>query len=184
MTGIISTSATSPCPFVCGCRNLGEAPAPHRRRRGYDPHQGEPGTGNVVEAVRHCRQVMDEIRVLCSSPEAEVPNFAGRKRRSPWKSAWPCEGRPPACGELCRRRHRHPADAAMMMHLGCDGVFVAPASSSPAIRAACPRHQQGCDQLQGLCPWPRSPATLGWKPWWASISPPSCRRTHAGERGW
>ena len=38
--------------------------------------KGEPGTGNVVEAVRHCRQVMDEIRMLCALPDAEVPNFA------------------------------------------------------------------------------------------------------------
>ena len=63
-------------PFVCGCRNLGEALRRIAEGAAMIRTKGEPGTGNVVEAVRHCRQVMDEIRVLCSLPEAEVPNFA------------------------------------------------------------------------------------------------------------
>ena len=100
--------------------------------------KGEPGTGNVVEAVRHCRQVMDEIRVLCSLPEAEVPNFA-KENGAPLEVCLAVrkEGRLPvvnfAAGGIAP-----PADAAMMMHLGCDGVFVGSGifkSGDPAKRA-------------------------------------------------
>jgi len=63
-------------PFVCGCRNLGEALRRIAEGAAMIRTKGEPGTGNVVEAVRHCRQVMDEIRHLCALPEAEVANYA------------------------------------------------------------------------------------------------------------
>ncbi|HMZ31944.1 MAG TPA: pyridoxal 5'-phosphate synthase lyase subunit PdxS, partial [Methanoregulaceae archaeon] len=63
-------------PFVCGCRNLGEALRRIAEGAAMIRTKGEPGTGNVVEAVRHCRQVMNEVRVLCGLPEAEVANFA------------------------------------------------------------------------------------------------------------
>ena len=73
-------------PFVCGCRNLGEALRRIAEGAAMIRTKGEPGTGNVVEAVRHCRQVMDEIRMLCALPDAEVPNFA-KECGAPWKSA-------------------------------------------------------------------------------------------------
>ncbi len=100
--------------------------------------KGEPGTGNVVEAVRHCRQVMDEIRMLRSLPEAEVPNFA-KECGAPLDTAFLVrkKGRLPvvnfAAGGIAT-----PADAALMMHLGCDGVFVGSGifkSADPAKRA-------------------------------------------------
>ncbi|MDR1659628.1 MAG: pyridoxal 5'-phosphate synthase lyase subunit PdxS [Desulfovibrio sp.] len=111
-------------PFVCGCRNLGEALRRIAEGAAMIRTKGEPGTGNVVEAVRHCRQVMDEIRVLCALPEDEVAHYA--------KSC----GAPLEVALAVRRKKRlpvvnfaaggiaTPADAAMMMHLGCDGVFV------------------------------------------------------------
>lgn len=71
-------------PFVCGCRNLGEA----ARRIGEGASmlrtKGEPGTGNIVEAVRHLRQVQGEIRQLASMSEGEVMTFA-RNIQAPYE---------------------------------------------------------------------------------------------------
>ena len=125
-------------PFVCGAKNLGEALRRVAEGASMIRTKGEPGTGNVVEAVRHCRQVMDEIRVLCSLPEAEVANFA-KENGAPLEVCMAVrkEGRLPvvnfAAGGIAT-----PADAAMMMHLGCDGVFVGSGifkSGDPAKRA-------------------------------------------------
>ena len=125
-------------PFVCGCRNLGEA----LRRLGEGAAmirtKGEPGTGNVVEAVRHCRMVMDQIRMLCAIRDDEVPNFA-KEIDAPLELCHIVrkDGRLPvvnfAAGGIAT-----PADAALMMQLGCDGVFVGSGifkSGDPAKRA-------------------------------------------------
>ena len=125
-------------PFVCGCRNLGEA----LRRLGEGAAmirtKGEPGTGNVVEAVRHCRMVMDQIHMLCAIREDEVPNFA-KEIDAPLELCYIVrkKGRLPvvnfAAGGIAT-----PADAALMMQLGCDGVFVGSGifkSGDPAKRA-------------------------------------------------
>lgn len=125
-------------PFVCGCRNLGEALRRIAEGAAMIRTKGEPGTGNVVEAVRHCRMVMDEIHQLCGLPEAEVPNFA-KEHGAPLELCYIVrkEGRLPvvnfAAGGIAT-----PADAAMMMHLGLDGVFVGSGifkSGDPARRA-------------------------------------------------
>lgn len=125
-------------PFVCGCRNIGEALRRIGEGAAMIRTKGEPGTGNVVEAVRHCRMVMDQIRYLCAIPEDEVPHFAKEHDAS----LELClivrkEGKLPvvnfAAGGIAT-----PADAAMMMHLGCDGVFVGSGifkSGDPAKRA-------------------------------------------------
>lgn len=125
-------------PFVCGARNLGEALRRIAEGAAMIRTKGEPGTGNVVEAVRHCRMVLGEVRRLCSLPEEEVSAFAkeqgvslelARQVRS--------NGRLPivnfAAGGIAT-----PADAALMMHLGLDGVFVGSGifkSSDPIKRA-------------------------------------------------
>src|SRR5699024_6002982 len=111
-------------PFVCGCRNLGEA----TRRIGEGASmlrtKGEPGTGNIVEAVRHLRQVHSEIGQLIAMSEDEVMTFA-RNIAAPyeWLMQIRNEGRLPvvnyAAGGVAT-----PADAALMMELGADGVFV------------------------------------------------------------
>ncbi|MFB4168743.1 pyridoxal 5'-phosphate synthase lyase subunit PdxS [Virgibacillus sp. JSM 102003] len=111
-------------PFVCGCRNLGEA----ARRIGEGASmlrtKGEPGTGNIVEAVRHMRQVQSEIRMLTSMSEDEVMTFA-KEIGAPYNLLLEIkeEGRLPvvnfAAGGIAT-----PADAALMMQLGADGVFV------------------------------------------------------------
>lgn len=111
-------------PFVCGCRNLGEA----ARRIGEGASmlrtKGEPGTGNIVEAVRHMRQVQSEIRKLTSMSLDEVMTFA-KEIGAPYNLLLEIkeEGRLPvvnfAAGGVAT-----PADAALMMQLGADGVFV------------------------------------------------------------
>ncbi|HYB54421.1 MAG TPA: pyridoxal 5'-phosphate synthase lyase subunit PdxS, partial [Thermoanaerobaculia bacterium] len=63
-------------PFVCGCRNLGEALRRIGEGAAMIRTKGEPGTGNVVEAVKHIRMVMAEVRQLQSLPDNEVANFA------------------------------------------------------------------------------------------------------------
>ncbi|MFC4452951.1 pyridoxal 5'-phosphate synthase lyase subunit PdxS [Deinococcus sonorensis] len=111
-------------PFVCGAKNLGEA----LRRVGEGASmirtKGEAGTGNVVEAVRHARTILGEIRSIQARPVEELMTVA-RDLQAPY--------------ELVRYVHEHgtlpvvnfaaggvatPADAALMMQLGLDGVFV------------------------------------------------------------
>ncbi len=111
-------------PFVCGCRNIGEA----ARRIGEGAKmlrtKGEPGTGNIVEAVRHLRQVQAEIKQLISMSPDEVMVFA-RDNQAPYDVLMEIrdKGRLPvinyAAGGVAT-----PADAALMMELGADGVFV------------------------------------------------------------
>ena len=111
-------------PFVCGARNLGEA----LRRLGEGASmirtKGEPGTGNVIEAVKHMRAMSSQIRILLALPEEEVPAYA-KNIGAPLEqvNAVRAHGRLPvvnfAAGGIST-----PADAALMMQLGCDGVFV------------------------------------------------------------
>ena len=111
-------------PFVCGCRDLGEA----LRRIGEGASmlrtKGEPGTGNVVEAVRHMRRVMDQIRQVQSTPDEELMTLA-KELGAPHELLLEVKrlGALPvvnfAAGGIAT-----PADAALMMQLGADGVFV------------------------------------------------------------
>lgn len=125
-------------PFVCGCRNLGEALRRIGEGAAMIRTKGEPGTGNVIEAVRHCRQVLDQVRDLCAIREDEVPNFA-KENGAPLELCYEVrkEGKLPvvnfAAGGIAT-----PADAALMMQLGLDGVFVGSGifkSGDPAKRA-------------------------------------------------
>ncbi|MCJ1909119.1 pyridoxal 5'-phosphate synthase lyase subunit PdxS [Planococcus ruber] len=111
-------------PFVCGCRNLGEA----ARRIGEGASmlrtKGEPGTGNIVEAVRHLRQVNAEVRKVVAMSEDELMTEA-RNLGASYEFLKEVKelGRLPvvnfAAGGVAT-----PADAALMMELGADGVFV------------------------------------------------------------
>lgn len=125
-------------PFVCGARNLGEA----LRRIGEGASmirtKGEAGTGNVVEAVRHMRTMLSEIRQLQLTPKEELMT-AAKEMGAPFHLVeFVAEhGRLPvmnfAAGGIAT-----PADAALMMQLGCDGVFVGSGifkSGNPAKRA-------------------------------------------------
>jgi pyridoxal 5'-phosphate synthase pdxS subunit len=111
-------------PFVCGCRNLGEALRRIAEGAAMIRTKGEAGTGNVVEAVRHMRQVMDDIRRIQNMPEEEL--FAAAKELgAPYELVKEVhdEGRLPVvmftAGGIAT-----PADAALMMQLGSEGVFV------------------------------------------------------------
>lgn len=111
-------------PFVCGCRNIGEA----ARRIGEGASmlrtKGEPGTGNIVEAVRHLRQVNAEVRNIVAMGEDELMT-AARDLGASYEFLKEVKllGRLPvvnfAAGGIAT-----PADAALMMELGADGVFV------------------------------------------------------------
>ena len=125
-------------PFVCGCRNLGEALRRVAEGAAMIRTKGEAGTGDVVEAVRHMRSVMDSIRQLQNMSEEELPTAA---KELGVDLALLMEtrtlGRLPvvnfAAGGVAT-----PADAALMMQLGADGVFVGSGifkSGDPARRA-------------------------------------------------
>jgi pyridoxal 5'-phosphate synthase pdxS subunit len=125
-------------PFVCGARNLGEALRRIAEGAAMIRTKGEAGTGNVVEAVRHMRTMNREIRQLAQMPVEEVTSFA-KANGLPYELALEVKGlgRLPfvnfAAGGIAT-----PADAALMMQLGCDGVFVGSGifkSENPTRRA-------------------------------------------------
>nr|VFK15534.1 MAG: pyridoxal phosphate synthase yaaD subunit [Candidatus Kentron sp. LPFa]VFK30783.1 MAG: pyridoxal phosphate synthase yaaD subunit [Candidatus Kentron sp. LPFa] len=126
-------------PFVCGARNLGEACRRIAEGAAMIRTKGEAGTGNVVEAVRHMRTMNREIRQIENMPLEEATPFC-RDHGIPYEVALKVRelGRLPvvnfAAGGIAT-----PADAALMMQLGCDGVFVGSGifkSTDPAKRAS------------------------------------------------
>lgn len=125
-------------PFVCGCRNLGEALRRINEGAAMMRTKGEAGTGDVVEAVRHARSVNGEIRRISSMNEDELFTYA-KDIQAPYHLVKETAelGRLPvvnfAAGGVAT-----PADAALMMQLGVDGVFVGSGifkSGDPAKRA-------------------------------------------------
>jgi len=125
-------------PFVCGCRNLGEALRRIAEGAAMIRTKGETGTGNVVEAVRHTRSVLGEIRRLQTLDEDEVFTFA-KEIEAPYELTRQVKqlGRLPVVN-FAGGGVATPADAALMMQLGCDGVFVGSGifkSGDPAKRA-------------------------------------------------
>ncbi|HPE42265.1 MAG TPA: pyridoxal 5'-phosphate synthase lyase subunit PdxS, partial [Thermotogota bacterium] len=111
-------------PFVCGCRNLGEALRRIAEGAAMIRTKGEAGTGNVVEAVKHARQVWEEVRKLKNMPEEELVTVS-KETGAPLDLIRTVKelGRLPvvnfAAGGVAT-----PADADLMMILGMDGVFV------------------------------------------------------------
>ena len=125
-------------PFVCGARNLGEALRRIAEGAVMIRTKGEAGTGNVVEAVRHIRTVNREIRQLIHIPVEEITSFT-KNNGLPYNLAIKVRAlkRLPvvnfAAGGIAT-----PADAALMMQLGCDGIFVGSGifkSTNPAATA-------------------------------------------------
>ena len=126
-------------PFVCGCRNIGEALRRIAEGAAMIRTKGEAGTGDVVEAVRHARSVLGAIRHLETMHDDELMAFA-KDNGAPYELVREVKqlGRLPvvnfAAGGVAT-----PADAALMMQLGVDGVFVGSGifkSGDPARRAA------------------------------------------------
>lgn len=125
-------------PFVCGCRNLGEALRRIGEGAAMMRTKGEAGTGDVIEAVRHARSVYGEIRRLQNMAEEELMTFS-KEIGAPFELVKETRslGRLPvvnfAAGGIAT-----PADAGLMMQLGVDGVFVGSGifkSGDPAKRA-------------------------------------------------
>ncbi len=126
-------------PFVCGCRNLGEALRRVGEGAAMIRTKGEAGTGDVVEAVRHARTVLGDIRRLTTMADEELMSYA-KEIGAPYELIRETKelGRMPvvnfAAGGVAT-----PADAALMMQRGVDGVFVGSGifkSGDPARRAA------------------------------------------------
>ncbi|PCJ99200.1 MAG: pyridoxal 5'-phosphate synthase lyase subunit PdxS [Zetaproteobacteria bacterium] len=111
-------------PFVCGAKNLGEALRRIGEGAALIRTKGEPGTGNIVEAIRHMRQINSEIKWVCNMDEAELMT-AARDMGAPFEllKLVRAEGKLPvpnfAAGGIAT-----PADAAMCMQLGAETVFV------------------------------------------------------------
>jgi pyridoxal 5'-phosphate synthase pdxS subunit len=126
-------------PFVCGCRNLGEALRRVGEGAAMIRTKGEAGTGDVVEAVRHARTVLGDIRRLTTMADEELMHYS-KEIGAPYELVRETKelGHMPvvnfAAGGVAT-----PADAALMMQLGVDGVFVGSGifkSGDPARRAA------------------------------------------------
>ena len=111
-------------PFVCGARDLGEACRRIAEGAAMIRTKGEPGTGNVIEAVKHMRLMNEQIRAVLASPAEELVRL-GKEMGAPHDVLLALReaGRLPvvnfAAGGIAT-----PADAALMMQLGCDGIFV------------------------------------------------------------
>ena len=111
-------------PFVCGAKNLGEALRRIGEGAALMRTKGEPGTGNIVEAVRHMRQINNEIRKVVNADEAELMSIA-KEMGAPYEllKVVRAEGKLPvpnfAAGGIAT-----PADAALCMQLGAETVFV------------------------------------------------------------
>ncbi len=125
-------------PFVCGARNLGEALRRIEEGAAMIRTKGEAGTGNVVEAVRHMRTINEEIAALSKMNEKALKDFAKKERVGIEIVKKTRELGRLTVVNFAAGGIATPADAALMMQLGCDGVFVGSGifkSSNPSARA-------------------------------------------------
>ncbi|WP_291259050.1 pyridoxal 5'-phosphate synthase lyase subunit PdxS [Fusobacterium sp.] len=126
-------------PFVCGAKNLGEALRRIQEGASMIRTKGEPGTGDIIEAVKHMRRMNEEIRRISSVSESELYNIA-KELGVPYELLkYVYENKKLPVVNFAAGGVATPADAALMMQLGCDGVFVGSGifkSGDPAKRAA------------------------------------------------
>ena len=142
-------------PFVCGATNLGEALRRIGEGAAMIRSKGEAGTGDIVEAVRHLREIRGEIRrlTMLDAGRARRPPPRSCRRRSSSSARSPRDGRLPVV-MFCAGGIATPADASLVMQLGAEGVFVGSGifkSEDPERRAA--RDRRGDDALRrpGAC---------------------------------
>lgn len=125
-------------PFVCGAKNLGEALRRIQEGASMIRTKGEPGTGDIIEAVKHMRSMNEEIRRIGSVEESELYNIA-KELGVPYELLkYVHENKKLPVVNFAAGGVATPADAALMMQLGCDGVFVGSGifkSGDPAKRA-------------------------------------------------
>ena len=125
-------------PFVCGCRDLGEALRRIGEGAAMIRTKGEAGTGDIIEAVRHARAVLGDIKKLHNTPDEELMTYA-KNIGAPYE--WVKQTKKQGCLPVVNFAAggiATPADAALMMQIGVDGVFVGSGifkSSDPARRA-------------------------------------------------
>ena len=125
-------------PFVCGCRDLGEALRRIHEGAAMIRTKGEAGTGNVVEAVRHMRALMSEIRALRGMDAQHLEKRAVELRVPFDLVAWVAESQKLPVPNFSAGGVATPADAALMMQLGAEAVFVGSGifkSGNPVQRA-------------------------------------------------
>lgn len=125
-------------PFVCGARNLGEALRRIQEGACMIRTKGEAGTGNVVEAVRHMRAMLEEMAALKGKSAAALKLAAKEMRVNMELVEWVAKNQKLPVVNFAAGGIATPADAALMMQLGCDGVFVGSGifkSSDPKKRA-------------------------------------------------
>ena len=126
-------------PFVCGAKNLGEALRRIQEGASMIRTKGEPGTGDIIEAVKHMRRMNEEIRRISSVEESELYNIA-KELGVPYELLkYVLKNKKLPVVNFAAGGVATPADAALMMQLGCDGVFVGSGifkSGDPAKRAA------------------------------------------------
>ena len=126
-------------PFVCGAIDLGQALRRISEGAAMIRTKGEAGTGDVVEAVRHMRTIMGDMRRLSSLDEDELYNVAAKELRAPYDLVrWVAENGKLPVVNFSAGGIATPADAALMMQLGAEGVFVGSGifkSDDPAGRA-------------------------------------------------
>jgi pyridoxal 5'-phosphate synthase pdxS subunit len=125
-------------PFVCGCRNLGEALRRIAEGAAMVRTKGEPGTGNVVEAVRHMRAVTTEIGWVVGLRDEQLFDAAKQLQAPLELVKWVHDNGKLPVVNFSAGGIATPADAALMMQLGCDGVFVGSGifkSGDPSKRA-------------------------------------------------
>lgn len=126
-------------PFVCGAKNLGEALRRIQEGASMIRTKGEPGTGDIIEAVKHMRRMNEEIRRISSVEESELYNIAKELGVSYELLKYVHKNKKLPVVNFAAGGVATPADAALMMQLGCDGVFVGSGifkSGDPAKRAA------------------------------------------------
>jgi pyridoxal 5'-phosphate synthase pdxS subunit len=125
-------------PFVCGCRDLGEALRRIHEGAAMIRTKGEAGTGNIVEAVRHMRAVTSGIRALRGLDTRQLEKQAGEYRVPVELLQWVAESQRLPVPNFSAGGVATPADAALMMQLGAEAVFVGSGifkSEDPAVRA-------------------------------------------------
>lgn len=126
-------------PFVCGAKNLGEALRRIQEGASMIRTKGEPGTGDIIEAIKHMRRMNEEIRRIAGIDKSELYNCA-KELGVPYELLkYVHENKKLPVVNFAAGGVATPADAALMMQLGCDGVFVGSGifkSGDPAKRAA------------------------------------------------
>lgn len=124
---------------MCGAKNLGEALRRIQEGASMIRTKGEPGTGDIIEAVKHMRRMNEEIRRIAASDESDLYNIA-KELQVPYELLkYVHDNKKLPVVNFAAGGVATPADAALMMQLGCDGVFVGSGifkSGDPAKRAA------------------------------------------------